>query len=174
MLRSQSNSSRCFRGAGAQKVWGEAEGLVFFTLEQRRLREDLTAVYNDPTGRNSKDWARVFLKMHSDRIRDNRPKALGELRDRGHKWAKDSFLNKCMQTFSLEHSSGRRRTEKHRWTWRWTEWGMKLYFSKNEQKKPHPYVTLGGKHMCRNIISRSRLRALNFTPGQWEQSYYIH
>lgn len=78
----------------------------------RGLREDLTAVYNDPTGRNSKDWARVFLKMHGDRIRGNRPKALGELKGRGCKWATGSFLNQCRQTFSLDQSPGLRRTRR--------------------------------------------------------------
>ena len=54
-----------------KKRLGEA-GL--FSLKNTRLRGDLIAVYSNLMGGYREDGARLFLKVHRDRARDNRHK----------------------------------------------------------------------------------------------------
>ena len=55
---------RSCEGSGAQILWGVAEGMGWLSLEKRRLREDVMALYNCLEG----DWSVVGVSS-SNRMR---------------------------------------------------------------------------------------------------------
>lgn len=60
--------------AVALDIQGEAEELDHLSIKKRLWEGDFSAVSKYLSGGYRKDWARIFLKVHSDRLRGSEHK----------------------------------------------------------------------------------------------------